>query len=52
MNRAKFGVVALLLALASAGCTSVDQGATRGYTRPDCPQDYLTGPKFPCYNQR
>jgi hypothetical protein len=52
MNRNTLGLVSLLLVLASAGCTSVDQGATRGYTRPDCAQDYLTGPKFPCYTQR
>jgi hypothetical protein len=52
MNRNILGAVALLLILASAACTSVDQGGARGYTRPDCPQDYLTGPKFPCYNQR
>jgi hypothetical protein len=47
-------LLAVLLALAGTACTATDRPPVRtDYTRPDCPQDYLTGPKFmPCYTQR
>ena len=50
MGTRLLGIVAILSLLAIAGCTTA--GPVRGYTRPDCAQDYLTGPKFPCYFNR
>jgi len=52
MSTRLLGIVAILAALATAGCTTSGGGPVRGYTRPDCAQDYLTGPKFPCYYSR
>ena len=52
MGTRLLGIVAILSVLFSAGCTTAGGGPGREYTRPDCAQDYLTGPKLPCYNQR
>jgi hypothetical protein len=50
MGTRLLSIVAILSVLAAAGCTTAQP--VRGYTRPDCAQDYLTGPKFPCYYNR
>jgi hypothetical protein len=54
MGKRLVSLIAILSTLACVACTTSGGGATRaGYTRPDCPNDYLYGQKVtPCYYQR